>query len=252
MTTQEALFNYCLRLADNHLILGHRLSELSSKGPLLEEDIACTNISLDLIGQANALLQYASSVENKGRNEDDLAFLRHERHFYNSLLSEQPNHDFAFTMVKQFLIDAFNFYLFDELKKSKDLTISALATKGHKEITYHLRHSSTWIDRLGLGTDESNKRTQNAINELWRFTDDMFVMDEADKILISEAIAIDLNTIKPKWHNTVNAAFEKANLKIPEKVWMQYGSKQGKHTEHLGFLLAEMQHLHRAYPGVKW
>ena len=252
MTKQEALFNYILRIADTNLILGHRLSELTGHGPMLEEDIAMTNISLDLVGQANSLLQYAAKVEGKGRTEDDLAFLRDERHFYNSLLSEQPNTDFAYIVTRQFLADAFDFHFYEALKTSKDETLAALAERGHKEITYHLRHTSSWVERFGDGTEVSHTKIQNAVNELWRFTDDLFTMNEVDAILIKEKIAVDLIVIKTKWEKTVNDVLQKATLTKPENIWQQHGHLEGKHTEHLGFLLAEMQHLHRAFPGVSW
>lgn len=252
MTQPEALFKYILRLADNNLILGHRLSEMCAHAPMLEEDIAATNIALDLIGQANSLLKYAASVEGKDRTEDDLAFMRQEREFYNTFLVEQPNRDFAFVMMRQFLMDVFDFHFYNELKKSTDETLAALAVKGHKEITYHLRHSSQWLLRLGDGTEESNKRLQAALNELWRFTEELFDMDETDQLLINRQIAVDLNKIKPLWKKEVEAVFAEAKIQIPSNAWQQHGSRQGKHTEHLGFLLAEMQYLHRALPGVQW
>jgi ring-1,2-phenylacetyl-CoA epoxidase subunit PaaC len=252
MTKQEALFHYVLRLADNNLILGHRLSELTSKGPFLEEDIATSNIALDLIGQASGLLQYATQVEGKGRTEDDLAFLRNERDFYNSLLSEQPNKDFAVTITRQFFTASFDYLLYDELKKSADVTLAGIAEKSHKEITYHLRHVSKWMERLGDGTQESHDRLQSAVDNLWRFTGELFEMNEADALLIKENIAVDLNTIKVKWEKLVDEVFVASTIKKPENTFMQRGSRDGQHTEHLGYLLAEMQYLHRTYPGVQW
>jgi ring-1,2-phenylacetyl-CoA epoxidase subunit PaaC len=252
MTKQEALFKYLLRLGDQHLILGHRLSEQSSKGPFLEEDIACSNIALDLIGNANHLLQYAAEVENKNRTADDLAFLRSEREFYNSLLAEQPNGDFAFVMTKHFFADVFDFYLYTELQKSADETLASIAAKALKEITYHLRHTSKWMIRLGDGTDESKMRAQNAINELYRFTSELFEMDEVDEVLLKEKIAVDSSSIQNSWFAKVKEVFAEAGLNLPEEVYMQTGSRKGQHTEHLGFLLAEMQHLHRAFPGAQW
>lgn len=252
MEKQEALFKYILRIADNNLILGHRLSEMTAHGPMLEEDIASTNIALDMIGQANALLQYAGKVEGKGRSEDDLAFLRNEREFYNTLLAEHPNVDFAYVIARQFFTDAFDVHFYEALKTSADETLSALAIRAHKEVLYHLRHSSSWMERLGDGTEESHIRMQNAIDELWRFTGELFEMNEVDAVLIKEKIAVDLSAIKPKWEKLVNETFAKATLKKPENQWQQRGSRDGKHTEHLGFLLAEMQHLHRAIPGAEW
>lgn len=252
MTKQEALYNYLLRLADQHLIAGHRLSEMSSKGPFLEEDIACSNIALDLIGNANHILQYAAEVEGKGKTADDLAFLRVEREFYNSLLVEQPNIDFAYVMVRHFFADAYDFLLYSELQKSSDETIAAIAAKALKEITYHLRHTSKWIIRLGDGTAESKIRVQNAINDLYRFTGELFEMNEIDSILISDKIACDLTALYAPWLAKIKEVFAEATLELPSDTFMQRGSRDGKHTEHLGFLLAEMQHLHRAFPGVQW
>lgn len=252
MTKQEALFNYLLRLGDQHLILGHRLSEQSSKGPFLEEDIACSNIALDLIGNANHLLQYAAEVEGENRTADDLAFLRPEREFYNTLLAEQPNGDFGKVMTRHFFADVFDFLLYTELQKSSDETLASIAAKALKEITYHLRHTSKWMIRLGDGTEESKRRVTESINELYRFTGELFEMDEVDEILIKENIAVDLSKLKPMWLQKVKEVFAEATLTMPEDTYMQTGSRQGRHTEHLGFLLAEMQHLHRAYPGAQW
>jgi ring-1,2-phenylacetyl-CoA epoxidase subunit PaaC len=264
MTKQEALFNYLLRLGDTSLILAQRNSEWCGHGPFLEEDLALTNITLDLLGQANSLLKYAAEVEGKGRTEDDLTFHRTEREFYNTLITEQPNGDYAKTILRQFLCDAFDFYLYSELLNSKDETLAGIAAKSVKEINYHLRHTSSWVERFGDGTEESHTRIQNALNELWRWTEEMFDMNETDEILIKEGIAVDLNLIKPKWENKVKEVFERATLsplqrggegialKIPENIFMQHGSREAKHTEHLGYILAEMQYLPRAFPDAKW
>ena len=252
MKTQEALFNYCLRLADTSLILAQRNAEWCGHGPFLEEDLALTNISLDLLGQANLILLYAGTVEGKGRSEDDLAFHRTEREYYNTLLSEQSNGDYAKTILRQFLCDAFDFYFYSELVKSKDETLSAISAKSIKEITYHLRHSSSWVERLGDGTEESHTRMQNAHDELWRFTEEMFEMNEVDSVLIKEGIAVDLKSIQPKWESKVKEILERATLKIPANAFMQRGSRDAKHTEHLGFILAEMQSLPRSLPDAKW
>jgi ring-1,2-phenylacetyl-CoA epoxidase subunit PaaC len=252
MTKQEALFKYCLRLADTSLILAQRNGEWCGHGPFLEEDLALTNISLDLLGQANSIFQYASQVEGKGRTEDQLAFHRNEREFYNTLIVEQLNGDYAKTILRQFLCDAFDFYFYSELVKSKDETLSAIAAKSLKEITYHFRHSSSWVERLGDGTDESHNRIQNALNELWRFTGEMFEMNEVDSVLIKEGIAVDLAAIQTKWESKVKEILERATLKIPSTAFMQRGSREGKHTEHLGYILAEMQSLPRALPDAKW
>ena len=252
MTKQEALFKYCLRLGDTSLILAQRSGEWTGHGPFLEEDLALTNIGLDLIGQANSLLNYAAQVEGKGRTEDDLAFHRTEREYYNTLLSEQSNGDYAKTILRQFLCDVFDYYFYTELVKSKDATLSAIAAKSIKEITYHLRHTASWVERFGDGTEESHNRIQKALDELWRFTGEMFEMNEVDSVLIKEGIAVDLNPVKANWETKVQEVFEKATLKIPANSFMQRGSRDAKHTEHLGYLLAEMQSLPRSLPDAKW
>jgi ring-1,2-phenylacetyl-CoA epoxidase subunit PaaC len=252
MTKKDALFNYCLRLADTSLILAQRNAEWCGHGPFLEEDLALTNISLDLIGQANSIYQYAAQAEGKGRSADDLAYRRSEREFFNTLIVEQSNGDYAKTILRQFLCDAFDFYFYSDLLKSKDETISAIAAKSVKEITYHLRHSSSWVERFGDGTEESHKRIQDALNDLWRFTGEMFEMNEIDSVLIKEGIAVDLNSIKIKWESKVKEVLERATLKIPANTFMQRGSRDAKHTENLGFILAEMQSLPRALPDAKW
>lgn len=252
MTLQEAKFEYLLRLGDSSLIIGHRLSEWCGHGPILEEDIALINIALDFVGNATSLLTYAGQVENKGRNEDDLAYLRGEREYRNLLITEQPNGDYAATIARQFLFDTYMFYLYEELKSSKDETIAAIAVKSHKEITYHLRHTSEWMLRLGDGTIESHERVQNGLNDLWMFTSEMFDMDEVDAILIKDGIVPDLTKVKTSWEKKVHEVLAEATLQIPTTTFKQKGSKEGKHSEHLGFLLAEMQYVHRAYPGAKW
>lgn len=252
MTIQEAKFQYILRLGDSSLIIGHRLSEWCGNGPILEEDIALINIALDFVGNASAFLTYAASVEGNGRTEDDLAFMRHERDFRNLLITEVPNGDYAYTITRQFLYDVFTFHLYEALKSSKDETIAAIAMKSHKEITYHLRHTTEWMYRLGDGTEESHKRMQDALNDLWMYTGDMFDMDEADALLIKEGIAPDLAKVKEAWEQQVKAVLTEATLQQSSSQFSQKGSREGKHTEHLGFLLAEMQSVHRAYPNATW
>jgi ring-1,2-phenylacetyl-CoA epoxidase subunit PaaC len=246
------LMEYCLRLGDTSLILGQRLAEWCGHGPILEEDIALTNISLDLIGQARAFLSYAGNVEGKGRSEDDLAYFRGEREFRNLLLSEIPNGDFGQTMLRQFLLSTYQYYLFTELKKSKDAMLSALAEKSLKEVTYHLRHSIEWLKRLGNGTEESHRRMLCAVEELWMYTGDLFDEDATDEMLINEGVGADLAQVRLFWEHKVKQSFAEAALQIPENVYMITGSRQGKHTEHLGHLLAEMQSLTRAFPGAQW
>jgi ring-1,2-phenylacetyl-CoA epoxidase subunit PaaC len=249
----KSLFEYCLRLGDSSLIAGQRLAEWCGHGPILEEDIAMTNMSLDLIGQARTFLTYAGQIEGKGRTEDDIAYLRDAMEYRNVLLVEQPNGDFAVTMMKQFFFSAYLYLLYKELSTSKDATIAAIAAKSLKEVTYHLRHSSQWILRLGDGTEESNQRTQDALNDLWMYTGDLFDMDAVDSELIKAGIACDLNKIKQEWQAMITEILTKAKLHIPAPdVWMMHGSRTGKHTEYLGYILAEMQTLQREYPGAKW
>lgn len=252
MNQNDALFSYILRLADSSLILSQRLSEWTSKGPFLEEDLALTNIALDIMGQANSLLEYAAKVEGKGRTADDLAFFRGEREYFNHLLAEQPNGDYAKTMIRQAMVDHFDYLVYSRLTKSTDATLAGIAAKSIKEITYHVRHSSSWVDRFGNGTGESQARAQAAINELWRFSEDMFETSEADKKLAKEGIGVDADALREEWQKNMKELFAKANLNIPEGAFMQHGSRSGVHTEHLGYILAEMQHLPRMYPDAKW
>ena len=210
------------------------------------------NVALDLVGSATTLLDYAALVEGKGRTADDLAYLRDEMHYRNVMLVEQPNGDFAYTIARQFFYDVYNFYLNTALKSSKDATIAAIAEKSLKEITYHLRHSSEWMIRFGDGTEESKRRVQEAVDDLWMHTGDLFSMNEVDALLIEEGIAVDKTGIRQQWDKMVKELMQRATLTIPENTFMLSGSLEGKHTEHLGFLLAEMQYLPRAYPGAKW
>jgi ring-1,2-phenylacetyl-CoA epoxidase subunit PaaC len=246
------LLQYTIHLADNAHILGHRLGEWCGHGPILEQDIAMTNISLDLIGQARSLYQYAAELEGKGRTEDDIAYLRDAWDFRNVLLVEQPNGDFGKTMVRQFLFDAYNFLFYKELKNSKDEQIAAIAEKSLKEVTYHLRFSSEWVIRLGDGTEVSHEKVQNALNDLWMFTGEMFEMNDFEKEMVKEGIGVDLEKLKPLWQKKVDDILKMATLTKPEKNWMQSGGKTGKHSEYLGFILAEMQFMQKTYPGQVW
>jgi ring-1,2-phenylacetyl-CoA epoxidase subunit PaaC len=252
MTTNEALINYCLRLGDSSLILGQRMSKWCSNGPILEEDIAMTNVALDLIGQSRTMLTYAGKLEGKGRTEDDLAYKREEREFYNTLLSERPNGHFGDTVARNFLHSAFFYHLFQALKNSKDEMIAAHAAKSIKEVTYHLRHSSEWMVRLGDGTEESHNKIQESLNDMWEFTGDLFEMNEVDEILIKEGIAVDLTEVKKEWDKTVTQVIERATLNKPEECYMQTGRLNAMHSEYLGHLIAEMQFLQRAYPEAQW
>lgn len=252
MENKKQLVEYVLRLADSSLILGQRLGEWCGHGPILEEDIAMTNISLDCIGQARGFYSYAAQLEGLNKTEDDYAYLRDEREYMNLLIVEQPNGDFGQTMMRQFLVSAFQYYLYEALKSSADNTIAAMAERSLKEVTYHLRHSSTWVIRLGDGTEDSKKRMEEAIDALWLYTGDMFDMDATDEILLKDSIVADTKKIKILWENKVREVFSEASLSLPENVFMMSGSRQGKHTENLGYILAEMQSLHRAHPGANW
>jgi len=252
MNKQEALFNYILRLADNSLILSQRLAEWTGHGPFLEEDLALTNIALDVLGQSRSLYDYAASVEGKGKSEDDLAYLRTEREFYNTLMVEQPNGDYAKTIARQFFMDVFDFHFYSALSNSKDETLSAIAQKSIKEIAYHQRHSASWMLRFGNGTEESKKRLQDAVDDLWRFTGEFFEMNEIDEVLLKEGIAVDLSKIKELWEKDVFKLLSEATIKTPLIPYMQSGSRSGKHSEHLGFILAEMQYMQRMIPNARW
>ncbi|PWL30470.1 MAG: phenylacetate-CoA oxygenase subunit PaaI [Fluviicola sp. XM-24bin1] len=249
---ENALFEYLLRLGDDSLILGHRLSEWCGHGPILEEDIALTNLSLDLIGQATAIFEYAGKVEGKGRSEDDLAFLRFDKDYRNLLLVERPNGDFGVTIMRQFLFDAYRKPLFERLVNSSDEMIAAIAAKSLKETKYHLKHSSEWVIRLGDGTEESHNRMQDALNDLWKYAAELFYEDEVDATLKASGVLPDMDSLKSEWEQTVTAVLEEATLKIPENNWKQEGGRKGLHTEHLGYILAELQYMQRAYPNMEW
>lgn len=251
-TMNPLSFDYLLRLGDNALILGQRLSEWCGHGPVLEQDIAITNIALDQIGQARTILEYAGKVEGKGRSEDDLAYLRDVPEFRNVLLVEQPNGDWACTIARQFFFDAFNFYLYEGLMESRDAQLAAIARKAHKEITYHLRYSSEWMIRLGDGTEVSHAKMQEAVEDLWRFTGELTLADTLDTQMAENGLAPDLAEVKVRWDEKVDAILREATLTKPQNTWIQQGGKKGIHTEHLGYLLAEMQFLPRAYPGAAW
>ncbi|MBL1280692.1 MAG: phenylacetate-CoA oxygenase subunit PaaC [Fluviicola sp.] len=252
MENKEALVNYCLRIGDSSLVLAQRLAEWCSNGPMLEEDIALTNISLDLFGQSRMLYNYIAELNGKGETEDSIAFGRNERAFYNVLLSERPNGHFGDTIVRGLLVDAFNFHFYTQLQNSKNETLAAFAEKSLKEVTYHLRHSSEWVVRLGDGTEESKEKVQASLNDLWKYTDDLFEMNEDDIVLVADGIAIDLTAIKPLWLETVTSVVKRATLTLPENGYMHKGSRKAVHSEYLGHLLCDMQYLQRAYPDAKW
>jgi ring-1,2-phenylacetyl-CoA epoxidase subunit PaaC len=247
------LFDYLLRLGDDRLILGHRLSEWCGHAPILEEDIALSNIALDLIGHASSLLKLAGEVEGAGRDEDALAYFRDAVHFRNCLLVEVPNGDFAVTMVRQFLFDAHSVLLWDALTRCDHAPLAAIAAKSLKEAKYHLRHSSEWVVRLGDGTDESHARAQQALNDLWRFTDELFEHDAVNDALGGEAlISLDHAAMQSLWNGMVKDVVQRATLALPTDPAMRRGGRRGFHTEHLGHLLATMQSVARAHPGARW
>ena len=246
-----SLLNYTLRIADSSLISAQRLSGWCSKGPTLEEDIALSNISLDLFGQANGFLEYTSEIDGS-KSADDFAFKRNEREFYNLKITEQENGHFGDTIARLFLCSAFNFLFYTELSKSKDETLSALAAKSLKEVKYHLKHSKSWIIRLGDGTEESKLKIQESLNSIWQFTGEFFEMDEIDIQMNDSGIGVNNTSLKSGWNKIVNETLEQAKLIRPEDTYMQTGSKKGLHTECLGHLLSEMQYLPRSYPDAKW
>ncbi len=252
MTIQTALTDYTLRLADTSLILGHRLSEWCGHGPALEQDIALSNIALDLIGQARNYYQYAAELEGNDRTEDDLAYLRDERAYRNVLLVELPNGDFGKTIMRQFLFDAFHVPFLEALQHSPNEKLAAIAQKSLKEARYHLKWSSEWVIRLGDGTEESHKRVQQSLNDLWAFTGELTTPNATDILLLDFNIAPDLTAIQPIYEQTITAVLKEATLNPPTKTWMQKGGKEGIHTEYLGYILAEMQHLQRTHPNCEW
>ncbi len=255
-----SLFDYLLRLGDSALVLAQRLGEWVGKGPVIEEDIASTNVGLDLLGQARLWLGYAGEVEasirDVCRSEDELAYFRDSAAFRNLLLVEQPNGNYADTIVRQFLFDQWHVLLLGDLTRSRDERIAAIAAKAVKEARYHVERSSDWVIRLGDGTDISHARTQSAVNTLWTYTGEMFTVDALERALIDAGIAADASALEPHWQSAVDAVFKEATLTVPSDKWMQgsrgRGGKQGIHTEHLSRLLAEMQVLPRSYPDARW
>jgi len=243
---------YLLRLADNCLILGQRLGEWCGHGPVLEQDIALTNIALDLIGQARSWLTCVGRTFSPVRSEDEMAFLRDAWDFRNLLLVEQPNGDFAHTITRQFFFDAFHFLQLQGLQDSQDEEVAAIAAKSLKEVTYHLRYSSEWMIRLGDGTRESHERMQTAVHDLWMYTGEMLDTDQVDKIAHQRGLGIQPADLEEAWHARVDEILREATLKKPDQDWMQSGGKQGRHSEHMGFILSDMQFLQRAYPGMTW
>lgn len=248
----ESRFRYVLRLADTSLVLGHRLGEWVGHAPALEEDLALANLSLDLIGQARLLLTYAGEIEGRGRDEDALAFLRDAPQFCNVSLAEQPNGDFGQTIVRQFLIDAWQLELYEALSGSTDARLAEIAAKTVKETRYHLRFSTGWLVRLGDGTTESHERVQQALDALWRFTDELLTPDTLDEEMAATGIGPSLAVLRPRWEARVGEVLREATLKQPGAARYPWYGKCGVHTEHLGHMLGEMQHLPRVFPGATW
>ena len=247
MTNQQ---KYLLHLADNALILGQRMGEWCGHGPVLEQDIAMTNIALDLIGQARLTYQHIAS--SLGGDEDEIAFLRKEQEYFNLLLVEQKNGNFAETIARQFFFDAFNFYNYHQLTSSNDEHLAAIAVKSLKEVKYHLRYSSEWVVRLGDGTEESHHKMQEAVDRLWMFTGEMFEPSSYEIALRDTGFISDVTKIKSNWMEKVEQVLAKATLTKPEDSWMQTGGKEGNHSENMGFILSELQYMQHAYPGLKW
>ncbi|TVR37662.1 MAG: phenylacetate-CoA oxygenase subunit PaaI [Cryomorphaceae bacterium] len=253
MTSKEALFNYVLKLGDSSLIMGHRLSEWTAHGPVLEHDIALTNIALDHIGQARMLLTYAGELEDKGRTEDDLAYWRDASQYRNSLLCELPNGDFGQTIVKMFLFDAFQVELHEALSQSPDEQLKAIAVKSLKESKYHLRYSRDWVFRLGDGTEESKIRIANGLETVWMYFGDLFEPAQGEDVLEAEKVIPDTSALRLRVEQTIRDTFTQATLALPDfDAVMQEGSQRGIHTEDLSYILSEMQSVTRMHPGATW
>jgi ring-1,2-phenylacetyl-CoA epoxidase subunit PaaC len=250
--SQDKLYNYLLLLGDNPMILGQRLGELCGHGPELETDIALTNISLDLFGQVRNYFQYAAQVSGKGLSEDDIAMLRYEHQYRNALLVEQPATDFAYVIARQFFFDVYHQLLLRQLINSKDETIVAIAKKSIKEVDYHIDFSSSWVKRLGDGTEESSRRMQNAVNDLWCYSMELLKETEEEKWAREEGIGANLEEMKAPYLETVKDCLAEAGLQLPEETVFQYGAKMGRHSEYMGYILADFQYMQRAYPNMKW
>ena len=246
------LVQYLLRLGDDRLVLGHRLSEWCGHAPILEEDIALANIALDLIGQANLLLTLAAQTEGAGRDADALAYLRESGEYRNSLIVELPNGDFAFTIARQFFFSVFAMLQAEALQQNANKDLAGIAAKMVKEARYHVRHSGEWLLKLGDGTEESHARLQAAVNELWRYTGELFPTDDLEQRLVKAKLAVDAASLEGKWKAQVGDVLSRARIATPEVKWMQRGGRAGKHTEHLSHMLAEMQVLQRTHPGAQW
>lgn len=249
---QQDLIDYTVRLGDDAIVLGHRISEWVSNGPFLEEDIALGNVALDFIGRARMYYSYAADLAGNGKTEDDFAYLRDERQFQNHLINELPRGDFAYTIVRQLFIDVYHTHYLAALVNSQDETLAAIAAKGIKETRYHLRRSRDWALRLGDGTEESRQRMQYAIDDIWGYTHEIFEHDALEQRLIEVGVAVDASLFKAQWLVDVTAVLEAATLTVPVAEWAVRGGREGYHTENLGHLLTEMQFVHRSYPNCKW
>lgn len=249
---KDDLVNYVIALGDDSLILGQRLSEWCYHAPFLEEDLALANVALDFIGRAQMFYDYASQLEEGARSADEIAFLRDTRDYRNLLIMELPVGDFAFTMARQFMVDAYNYLYLQKLLKSSDITLAAIAAKAIKETDYHLRRSQEWVLRLGDGTDESHRRIQKAFDELWGYGAELFGMSTCETTLLSEAVSVDRTALSADWNKRVSEVLQQATLKVPSDDWQVRGGREGLHTEHHGHILAEMQYLQRTYPGLEW
>ena len=250
--TQEAVLQYAVRLGDDALVLGHRLSEWCSNAPFLEEDLALTNVALDYIGRARMFYSYAAELSGDGRSEDSFAYLRDCREFSNLLLHELPRGDFAFTMARQYLVDEYALAFMQALLESADQQLADIAAKAVKECKYHLRRSRDWMLRLGDGTEESRRRLQTAVDDLWGYTDELFELDALETSLVAAGIAVDSPALKPAWDAAVRDTLAEATIELPAGDWSVRGGRQGIHTESLGHLLSELQFMQRAYPGLEW
>lgn len=249
---KDDLFDYVLRLGDNALITGQRLAEWVRNAPSVELDMAFGNFALDHVGQARMLLTYAGEIEGKGRDEDGIAFLRDGEAFRNLLITELPNGDFGQTMLRLFFYSAWLKLLYTELLKSSDKQLAAIAEKALKEVSYHLKHSADWVIRLGDGTDESHSRMENAVHELWPYTAELFMGDALEARVAAAGIGVDVTSLRDAWDELVDEVFARATLQRPDVSWQPEGGRRGMHTEHLGYLLAEMQYMQRTYPGCTW
>jgi len=251
-STSPALFEYLLRLGDDRLVLGHRLSQWCGHAPILEEDIALANIALDLVGQGALLLKLAGATEGQGRSEDALAYHRDAVEFRNALIVELPKGDFAFTIVRQFLVSVASYFQLEALTKSAHAELAGIAAKAVKETRYHVRHAGEWVLKLGDGTEESHHRAQDALDALWRYTGELFMGDEVDAALVRAGVAPDPASLEPAWRAQATDVLRRATLQLPADVYMQRGGRTGRHTEHLGHMLAEMQIVARSHPGAEW